>query len=125
MTKLCQRYISDVKYFFPVLGTPEKKYLAKLTQTIEDYCIEEKVTTIDEIYNGLGHPREVVNSYLAQIDTSKLIKRIQFIKWIRRGLFVFLLISLIAVSIYGISTYKAYKILEQDKIYFEESEIID
>lgn len=125
MTKLCQQYLSQVKIFFPTIGKPERKYLAKLAEMVEDFCAEESITTIEEIYNGYGHPSEVANTYFTRIDTSSLMKRIRFTKWIKRSIIALLLIALIGVSIYGITTYKAYKILEHDQIYFEETEIID
>lgn len=125
MTKLCQQYLSDVKAFFPILGKSERKYLAKLAATVEDYCTEEKATTTEELYDGFGHPSEVANTYLTSVDTSQLIKRIQFTKWIKRGIIALLLIALIGVSIYGIKSYKAYKMLEQEQIYFDETDIID
>lgn len=125
MTKLCQQYLSDVKAFFPIMGKPERAYLTKLTATVEDYCIEEKITTVEQIYDGFGHPSEVASTYLTSVDTSYLIKRIQLTKWIKRGMVALLLIALIGVSIYGITTYKAYKIFEQEQIYFDETKIID
>lgn len=47
MTKLCKRYIADIKAFFPIMGKQERKYLAKLADTIEDYCEEEGITSLN------------------------------------------------------------------------------
>ena len=80
MTKLCKQYLADVKAFFPIMGKPERTYLAKLAENVDDYCIEEKTTTIEEIYDGFGHPSEVASTYLTSVDTSYLIKRIQMTK---------------------------------------------
>lgn len=125
MTKLCKQYLSDVKAFFPIMGKPERAYLAKLAENVDDYCMEENVATVKEIYDGFGHPSEVANTYLTSVDTSYVIKRIQLTKWIKRGIIALLLVALIGVSIYGINTYKAYKTFEQEQIYFDETEIID
>lgn len=125
MTKLCKKYLSDVKTFFPIMGKSEKAYLAKLTESVDDYCIEENISTMEEIYNGFGHPSEVVNTYLTSVDTSYLIRRIRFSKWIKKSIVALVLIALIGVSIYGVNAYKTLKIFEQDQIYFEETEIID
>lgn len=125
MNKLCQQYLSDVKVFFPILGSPERKFLTKLADTVEDYCIEEAAVTIEEIYNGFGTPSEVANTYFTSVDTSHLIKRVRITKWIKRGIIALLLIALVGVIIYGIKSYKAYKIFEQDQIYFDETDITD
>lgn len=125
MNKLCQQYLSDVKVFFPILGSPEKKFLTKLADTVEDYCIEEAAITIEEIYNGFGAPSDVANTYFTNVDTSHLIKRIRITKWIKTGIIALLLIVLVGVSIYGIKSYNAYKVFEQDQIYFDETNITD
>lgn len=117
--------MSDVKSFFPIIGKPEKKYLIKLSELVEDYCIEENVTTIKELYNGFGYPNEIINTYLTSIDTSCLIKRIRFTNWVKRSITALLLIALIGVSIYGITSYKAYKVFEEEQIFFEETKITD
>lgn len=125
MAKLSQRYLSEVKAFFPVTGKPERTYFTKLSGQIDDYCIEKNVTTIEEIYDGFGHPSEVASTYFTSIDTSNLMKRIQLAKWVKGGIIAFLLIALTAVSIYGIVTYKSYEVFKQEAIFFEETEITD
>ena len=125
MTKLRQQYLSNVKTLLPIVGKPEKKYLSKLSESLEDYCDEEGVTTLEELYNGFGKPDEAIHAYLSSMDTSYLIKRIHFTTWIKRGIAVFVLISLIGVSIYGVKTYKAYKIFEQEAVSFIDTIIED
>lgn len=125
MAKLSKRYLSDVKSFFPVTGKPEREYFAKLTEQIDDYCIEKNVTTIEEIYDGFGHPSEVASTYFTNIATPDLMKRIQLAKWVKRGIAALLFIALTAVSIYGIDSYYAYEVFKQDAVFFEETEITD
>ena len=125
MSKLCKQYLSDIKAFFPIIGKPERAYLAKLAENVDDYCIESNAVTVEEIYDGFGHPSEVASTYLTSVDTSYVIKRIQMTKWIKRGIIALLLVALIGGSIYGITTYKAYKIFEQEQIYFDETEMND
>ena len=116
--------MSQVKTLFPMIGSSERKYLVNLSKTIQDYCLEENVSTLEEIYDGFGRPNEVVNVYVSNIDTCKLIKRIKVTKWIKVGIIILLLISLIGVSVFGITIYKEYKIYQEEQIYFEE-EIIE
>lgn len=123
MNKLCRQYRSDIKSFFPIMGNPEKKYLFKLMRSVEDYCDEEHVTSLEELYKGFGSPSDVVSTYLELTDTSLLMKRIRITKWIKRGIVAFLIIALIGVSIYGIRTYNEYKIYKQQKIFFENTKL--
>lgn len=121
MTKLCQQYLSDVKAFFPIMGKPEKKYLMKLSEPLEDYCREENVTTIEKLYDGFGYPSEVVNTYLSSADTEYLIRRIRIAKWVKRGIIALLLLALIGVSILGVYLHKNYNILKQEQINYEQT----
>lgn len=123
MNKLCRQYQSDIKSFFPIMGNPEKKYLFKLMRSVEDYCDEEHVTTIEELYKGFGSPSDVVSTYLETADTSLLMKRIRITKWIKRGILTFLLIALIGVSIYGVYAYIEYNMLGHEQINFDEIQI--
>lgn len=123
MNKLCRQYRSDIKSFFPIMGNPEKKYLLKLMRSVEDYCDEEHVTTIEDLYKGFGSPGDVVSTYLELTDTSLLMKRIRITKWIKRGIIAFLLIALIGVSIYGVVTYEEHKMFKHEKLNFDEIEL--
>ena len=125
MTKLCQQYLSDVKSLFPIMGKPEKKYLSKLREPLEDYCREEQASTMEEIYDNFGQPDEVVNNYLRSADTAYLIKRIRLSKWVKRGIIVLLLIALIGVSIAGIYMHKSYITIKQEQMFFESTVISD
>lgn len=125
MAKLCQSYLSNVKALLPIVGKPEKKYLSQLSESLEDYCEEEKVTTLEELYNGFGEPDEAIQTYLDSMDTSYLIKRIRLSAWIKRGIAALVLVALIGVSIYGIKTYEAFKVFKQDAIFSEDTIIED
>ena len=123
MNKLCRQYQSDIKSFFPIMGNPEKKYLFKLMRSVEDYCDEEHVTSLEELYNGFGSPSDVVSTYLETADTSLLMKRIRITKWIKRSIVAFLIIALIGVSIYGIYSYNAYSVFKHEQILHDKWEL--
>ena len=50
MSKLKQRYLKEVKSFFPIMGKPERRHLKKLSEQINDYCLEKEVFSIDDLY---------------------------------------------------------------------------
>ena len=117
MSKLKQRYLKEVKSFFPIMGKPERRHLKKLSEQINDYCLEKEVFSIN--------PSEISNTYFSNIDINDFVKRIQLSKWLKRGIAIFLLIALIAVTVYSIDSYCTYKVFERESIYFEETEITD
>ena len=119
MSKLKQRYLKEVKSFFPIMGKPERRHLKKLSEQINDYCIEK------ELYQDFGRPSEISNTYFSNIDINEFVKRIQLAKWLKKGIAVFVLVALIAVTVYSIDSYCTYKVFERESIYFEETEITD
>ena len=124
MNKLCRQYLSETKALFPIMGREERNYLKKLSSTISEYCMEENVTSMDDLYHGIGQPSDIVYTYLSTMNIPHLIKRIQIAKWVKRTLAFLTLLALIAVSIFAITIYKEYQIFEQEQIFFEE-EIIE
>lgn len=130
MNKICRQYIKEVKTLFPIIRKPERTYLSKLTQTVEEYSEEENIDNIEELYSNFGYPNDVVNSYLSGMDLSVMYKNIRTAKWIQKFIIVLMVAVIIAVSIFAIVTYKNYKmdereheIFEQEQIFFKEETI--
>ena len=62
MSKLKQRYLKEVKSFFPIMGKPERRHLKKLSEQINDYCLEKEVFSIDDLYQDFGYNGSVVKT---------------------------------------------------------------
>lgn len=125
MRSLCQQYISDVKSFFPVMGKEEKKYLANLMNTVEEYCIEENITTIDKLYKGFGYPNDVVCSYYSKTDIQKIIRQINYTKYLKRGIAAFVRVLLVALIVFSINVYHTFRIFAEQEVILEETVISD
>lgn len=125
MNKLCKHYISDVKSLFPIMGKNERQYIKKLSDTIEEYCEETSITSIDTIYDSFGSPQDILAGYFSITDTSFLAKKIKISKWIKRGIIGLILISLIAVSTYCIKSYRIQKVFEEEKMFEKEIEFTE
>ena len=121
MKNLCQKYISDVKSFFPVMGKEEKKYLANLKNTVEEYCNEENITTIDKLYEGFGYPNDVVCSYYSKTDIQEIIKQINHTKYIKRGISAFVGVLLVALIVFSINVYYTYRKFAEQEVIFEDT----
>lgn len=119
MNKICKKYLSEIKTLFPIMGKCERKYLSKFSVTVEEFCDEVNITNINDLYKEFGQPYNVVGTYLANIDFFRLSKRINFTKWIKRGLVAILLLALISISVFTVTIYKEHEIFEQEQIFFE------
>lgn len=121
MKTLCQEYISNVKSFFPIISKEERIFLANLTDTVNNFCEEEDINTITDLYNKFGLPNEVVNFYYSDIDISYILKKMRTAKYIKYSIGVFLTIYLIFAIIFGINTYSEYKDFMDSRIYYKET----
>lgn len=109
MRNICGRYISDVKFFFPVLGKKEKQYIKSLKLDIADYCVEENISSLEQLYERYGMPYEVANAYLSTLDVNVMAKRIRYSKWIKVATSAGLLLVFCGVLVWGITTYNEYR----------------
>lgn len=123
MNKLCRQYISNVKLLFPIIGKAEKEYINSLASDIEDYCIEENINTIDKLYERYGTPDNVINTYFSVLNTDEVIERIKIVKRLKQAVFLFLLIVVAAVIIWGINIYDTHQIFMQEQAVFTDSNI--
>lgn len=68
------KYFRDIKKLFPIHGKNEKKYLKNIKQQIDEY----ENFTYEQLEETFGTPINVVTSYYETIDSSYLLKRINF-----------------------------------------------
>jgi len=109
MNKICKQYISEVKALFPIMGKSEKAYIAKLCNTVEDYCEEFNVETKEALYESYSTPAQVVQDYFASADTEYLVKKVKFSKFIKITFVVLLALALVGISIYSLVLYQDYR----------------
>ena len=76
MDQYIEKYISEAKTLFHIVGKPEKAYLASLSASVEDYFAEHAPQSIDEIYQVFGPPQNAVKEYLTGTDTSAVVSRV-------------------------------------------------
>lgn len=123
MNKISKKYISEVKTLFPIMGKNEKKYIANLKTTVEDYCANADIASKETLYQNFGTPTDVVNSYYSTVDINYVIKKIKSAKYIKICIAIILILAIIATSTYCIISYSTYKDFQNDNIFFEETVI--
>ncbi len=115
MNRICKDYISDAKKFFPIIGKNEKKYLHKVSGSLEEFCDEKNITDKDTLFKEYGPPYEIANNYYSSVETQEIIKKIKFTKYIK-----IFIISLIIVCFIALSVFCTYWKLTNDMILREE-----
>lgn len=112
MDKICKAYVSQVKAILPVWSKKEKAFVKKLHNNLYDYCEDNNVTAIDELYKGYGTPQEIVFEYISLMEPEAISKRINTAKYIKilvMGLLILSTILSFVVCTIVFSEYQTYK----------------
>lgn len=77
MNPYIKDYLQQAELFFPVLGKPEREWLAHRAEEMEDYFSEQEPSSLDAVQQAFGPPQRMVQEYLAQADTSAVVRRVE------------------------------------------------
>lgn len=121
MKTLCKQYIQNVKVLFPTIRKSEREYLKRLEENLAEYCDENEVSTLEDLYKDFGSPADVVNSYYSTIDMDYLCKQIQTSKMVKSALIVLMISVLVATVSYCSVLYGEYQDFKRSAIFSEET----
>ena len=116
MNKICKEYISEIKSLFPINRKMEKTYLNKMATDVEDFCEENNITTIDELYKTYGTPEDVVHNYISLLDRKTLVKHINTAKFVKIIAVSILVAVTIATTIWGVYKYNIFQIEKRQEV---------
>ena len=94
----------------------EKTYLKKMTTDVEDFCEENNITTIDELYQNYGTPEDVVHNYISLLDRKTLVKHINTAKLVKIIAVSILVAVTIATTIWGVYKYNIFQIEKRQEV---------
>lgn len=120
MNKICKEYISEIKSLFPMNRRMEKTYLKKMTTDVADFCEENNIATIEELYQNYGTPEDVVHNYVSALNRKDLINHINTAKLVKITAVSVLVAALIATTIWGIYKYNIYQIDKRQEVVISE-----
>ena len=123
MNKLCKKYIKEVKLLFPIMGKNEKIYIKRLQASVEDCMEESHSTSLQELYETFGSPKDVLTSYLASVDTDEISKPIKKKVYAKRFFLFLAIITLITSSICIYQRTKLYELYKREEIVIRETVI--
>ncbi len=116
MNKICKEYIYEIKSLFPMNRRMEKTYLKKMTTDVADFCEENNITTIDELYQNYGTPEDVVHNYISLLDRKTLVKHINTAKLVKIIAVSILVAVTIATTIWGVYKYNIFQIEKRQEV---------
>lgn len=116
MDKICKVYVSQVKAILPVWGKKEKAFVKKLREDLTDYCEDNKVATIEELYTGYGKPQDVAFEYITLMEPDVISKRINTAKFIRILVIGLLTLVTVATSAFCIGLYHEYQVQVRQEV---------
>lgn len=123
MKQISKEYCKNAKDFFPIYTSREKKYLQDLRVNIDDFCEDNHITTLNDLYMAYGNPADVAHAYFSSCDSIYIIKKMKFNKIIKRFLASIVIAIFILISSLCLRFYFEYKVFESQRIFFEDTSI--
>lgn len=115
MDKICKVYVSQVKAMLPVFGKKEKTFIKKLRGDLSDYCEDNNVNTIEDLYNSYGNPQEIVFEYISLMKPNVISKRINTAKFTRALVIGLLILATMATSAFCIGLHHEYQVIKREE----------
>lgn len=116
--------MSEIKAFFPVITKNERKFLKIIANSVDEYCLDNQNTSIEDIYEQFGSPQETINNYITTTTNSlkpyfKKVKQARLFKHIS---IILIAVIMIASTLEVIKLHNDYKTLKDTSIYdYEET----
>ena len=104
MNNYINEYIEQAAAYFPVLGKQEKQYLAKMSNSIEDFFGSSEPESLEDIVAEFKMPQNVAKDYISTLDTSSLVHRIYMRSFLRDCIITVLAIAIMTATVFGYRT---------------------
>lgn len=121
MNQYSKKYYKQIQSLIPCRGKYERQLLKTYKNRILELNTNNPNISYNDLQKELGTPIEIIDEYYTNVDILYLIKKIQIMKWIKIAILIILLAIIIALTIFGITTYKTFKIFEENEIFFTET----
>ena len=71
-----RRYLREIKKGIPCTGRRKRDILNKINETIGEYLEENPDSQYEDLTARFGTPKQIVSSYVEEMDTPELIKKL-------------------------------------------------
>lgn len=123
MNKIAKEFAKNAKAFFPIYTYREREYIKNLELNIEDYCEDNYIDSLEDLYQKYGNPSDVVHSYFSNCNSEYVLKQLRLAKTIKLCIASIIIAIFVALSAYCVRLYSEYQVLAEQQIYFEENTI--
>lgn len=112
MNKDVKKYIKYVKKIIPIHSKDKKEFISLLTYRINEFSNELDICTYQDIVNEFGTPNEVAGSYIENLDSDEIIKKLN-----RKKLFKYIssIILVLIILLWGFKMYRLNQLYEEAK----------
>lgn len=121
MNKIAKEFSKNAKAFFPIYSHKEKEYLKNLESNIEDYCEDNNINSLDDLYSKYGNPSDVAHSYFSTCNSEYILNKLKIAKKIKYSIVLIITAVFIALSSYCMKLYAEYQIFAEEQIFYEET----
>ena len=90
MNKDSKKFIKYVKRIIPIHSKDKREFILLLSQRIKEVSDDLERCTYQDIVNEFGPPNEVAGSYIENMESNELIKKLN-----RKKLFKYFLLTLL------------------------------
>lgn len=108
MNKDSKKFIKYVKRIIPIHSKDKREFILLLTQRIKEFSGDLE----QDIVNEFGTPNEVAESYIENMESNELIKKLN-----RKKLFQYFLLTLLILItlLWGFKMYRLNQLYEEAK----------
>lgn len=112
MNKDSKKFIKYVKRIIPIHSKDKREFILLLSQRIKEFSDDLERCTYQDIVNEFGTPNEVAGSYIENMESNELIKKLN-----RKKLFKYFLLTLLILItlLWGFKMYRLNQLYEEAK----------
>lgn len=121
MNRIAKQFTKNAKAFFPIYSRKEKEYIKNLELNIEDYCDDNQIDSLYDLYQKYGNPSDVAHSYFSTCSSEYILKQLKLAKTIKYFIALIIAAIFVALSSYCVKLYSEYQIFAEEQTFYEET----
>lgn len=119
--RLIKRYLREIHYLLPTVRQSEKKFLADIRQSVNDYCETAEIVSFDTLISVFGEPKDLVSNYILEKNAETLRKELNFSKYIK---YTFCIATVAIMLLAGFKGYTIYLVYQKAQATQIDHEVI-